>query len=74
MPSGPSGEETDGQHPYLQARDGGRRTRRPTLTHDGGSEVGAGGHDPLGRRTLRVIGVRYDDDEPNVLIVEEMSK
>jgi len=29
---------------------------------------------PLGRRTLRVIGVRYDDDQPAVLIVEDMSK
>jgi hypothetical protein len=29
---------------------------------------------PLGRRTLRVIGVRYDDDEPTVLIVEDMSE
>jgi hypothetical protein len=29
---------------------------------------------PLGRRTLRVIGVRYDDDEPAVLIVEDTSK
>jgi hypothetical protein len=28
---------------------------------------------PLGRRTLRVIGVRYDDDQPAVLIVEDMS-
>jgi hypothetical protein len=28
---------------------------------------------PLGRRTLRVIGVRYVDDEPTVLIVEDMS-
>jgi hypothetical protein len=27
---------------------------------------------PLGRRTPRVIGVRYDD-EPTVLIVEDMS-
>jgi hypothetical protein len=26
---------------------------------------------PLGRRTLRVIGVRYVDDEPTVLIVED---
>jgi hypothetical protein len=29
---------------------------------------------PLGRRTLRVIGVRYIDDEPTVLIVEDMSE
>jgi hypothetical protein len=29
---------------------------------------------PLGRRTLQVIGVRYDDDQPAVLIVEDMSK
>jgi hypothetical protein len=29
---------------------------------------------PLGRRTLRVIGVRYDDDQPTVLIVENMSE
>jgi hypothetical protein len=28
---------------------------------------------PLGKRTLQVIGVRYDDDEPPVLIVEDMS-
>jgi hypothetical protein len=28
---------------------------------------------PLGRRTLRVIGVRYVDDEPTVLIVEDTS-
>jgi hypothetical protein len=28
---------------------------------------------PLGRRTLRVIGVRYVDDEATVLIVEDMS-
>jgi hypothetical protein len=28
---------------------------------------------PLGRRTLQVIGVRYDDDQPAVLIVEDMS-
>jgi hypothetical protein len=28
---------------------------------------------PLGKRTLRVIGVRYDDDEPTVLIVEDVS-
>jgi hypothetical protein len=31
---------------------------------------------PLGRRTLRVIGVRHDDDadKTTVLIVEDMSK
>ena len=29
---------------------------------------------PLGRRTLRVIGVRYVDEEPTVLIVEDMSE
>jgi hypothetical protein len=29
---------------------------------------------PLGRRTLRVLGVRYDDDQPTVLIVEDMSE
>jgi hypothetical protein len=29
---------------------------------------------PLGRRTLRVIGVRYVDDEATVLIVEDMSE
>lgn len=29
---------------------------------------------PLGRRTLRVIGVRYVDDEPTVLIVEDMAE
>ena len=28
---------------------------------------------PLGRRTLRVIGVRYVEDEPTVLIVEDMA-
>jgi hypothetical protein len=28
---------------------------------------------PLGKRTLQVIGVRYDDDEPAILIVEDMS-
>jgi hypothetical protein len=28
---------------------------------------------PLARRTLRVIGVRYVDDEPTVLIVEDTS-
>jgi hypothetical protein len=28
---------------------------------------------PLGPRTLRVIDVRYDDDEPTVLIVEDTS-
>jgi hypothetical protein len=26
---------------------------------------------PLGLRTLRVVGVRYDDDQPAVLIVED---
>ena len=29
---------------------------------------------PLGRRTLRVIGVRYVDEEQTVLIVEDMSE
>jgi hypothetical protein len=29
---------------------------------------------PLGPRTPRVIGVRYVDNEPSVLIVEDMSK
>jgi hypothetical protein len=32
----------------------------------------AGDHIPLGRRTLRVVGLRDDDaDQPPVLIVEE---
>jgi hypothetical protein len=29
---------------------------------------------PLGRRTLRVIGVRYVEDEPTVLVVEDMAE
>jgi hypothetical protein len=58
---------------HLQARHGGRRTRRAALVDDSGSEVGAGGHDPA-RPTLRVIGVRYDEDESSVLIVEDMSE
>jgi len=28
---------------------------------------------PLGRRTLRVVDVRYEADEPTVLIVEDTS-
>jgi hypothetical protein len=59
---------------HLQARHGGRHTRRPAVVHNGRSEVGARRHDPLGKRTLRAFGVRYDDDEPAVLIVEDMSK
>jgi hypothetical protein len=31
--------------------------------------MGAGDTIPLGRRTLQVIAVRYDDDQPTVLIV-----
>ena len=64
---------SDGEHNHLRARDSGRRARRSADVQDRRSEVGAGGHIPLGPRTLRVIGVRYVDDEPTVLIVEDMS-
>jgi hypothetical protein len=52
--------------------DNGRYAGRATNANKRGANWRAGDSIPLGKRTLRVVGMRDDDaDKPPVLIVEE---
>jgi hypothetical protein len=64
----------DGRVP-VQARDDGRRTCEPVDVRDRRLQLREGDEIPLGRRTLRVVGIRDDDaDQPPVLVVEDMTE
>jgi hypothetical protein len=76
QPSGPAGTEGGPDGLRLQARARGRDTADPPTLETAVPNWSAGDTIPLGRdRTLRVVGIVVsDDDEPSVLVVEDVAE